>query len=243
MRTVLGTTATCHNESCDRRACTRRADLSTSRGGEVWGKVAELAAARCCPPRPRDRSTVDGFASWLARADASALATPIPPPALHRLSRMNTPTRLGPAGVGVSIAALLPPDDSTYGFDNISDARDVAAASRLRDGGPEDQPRGDQRRHHPASLPIMPTRDARTITWTACAGDSGGMLAGSFRHGAYSSGCPSLGPGQRIRFVVSTGSCDRARHRRFGAIHGRRRRHIRRRPTPTRPGARRRDCA
>src|SRR6185295_17748180 len=58
------------------------------------------------------------------RLDAVAVRTPNPgSPALHRLNRTEYANVIRDLfGLDVDVAALLPPDDATEGFDNIADA-------------------------------------------------------------------------------------------------------------------------
>ena len=110
-----------------------RADLSdVSRHGELWEKVVLKLRGRDMPPRPRPRpagAVYDGFAAWLETAlDEAAAAVPRPGrPALHRLNRTEYANAIRDLlALDVDVTTLLPPDDSTHGFDNIADALGVS---------------------------------------------------------------------------------------------------------------------
>ena len=81
-------------------------------------------------PRP-DAATIKAFASSLETAiDAAAAAHPDPGrPALHRLNRTEYANSIRDLlGIDVEVAALLPPDDMSHGFDNMADALTVSPA-------------------------------------------------------------------------------------------------------------------
>ena len=125
---------TCHNERLQTGGLALdKLDLSNvGRGGEVWEKVTRKLRLREMPPtgRPRpDEATYDGFASWLERSlDAVAIARPNPGrPALHRLNRTEYANAIRDLlALEIDASAFLPPDDSTYGFDNIADVLGVS---------------------------------------------------------------------------------------------------------------------
>ncbi len=109
------------------------ADLSAVSGhGELWEKVVLKLRGRDMPPQPRPRpadAVYDGFAAWLETTlDAAAAAEPRPGrPALHRLNRTEYANAIRDLlALDVDVATLLPPDDSTHGFDNIADALGVS---------------------------------------------------------------------------------------------------------------------
>ena len=110
-----------------------KVDLSNaSQRGDIWEKVVRKLRAREMPPagRPRpDETTYDGLASWLeASLDAAAAANPTPGrPALHRLNRTEYANAIRDLlALEIDITTLLPPDDSTHGFDNIAAALGVS---------------------------------------------------------------------------------------------------------------------
>jgi hypothetical protein len=94
----------------------------------AWEKVVTKLQLRVMPPlgahRP-DEATYEGLTSWLeGQLDAAALARPNPGlPVLHRLNRAEYANAIRDLlGLDVDVAALLPPDDAAYGFDNVADA-------------------------------------------------------------------------------------------------------------------------
>ena len=127
---------TCHNG----RLQTAGLELDTvglsnlGQHAELWEKVVLKLEGRDMPPagRPRpDEATYDGFASWLqASLDAAAVANPNPGrPVLHRLNRAEYANAIRDllALEIKDVTTLLPPDNSTHGFDNIGDALGVSA--------------------------------------------------------------------------------------------------------------------
>jgi len=144
----------CHNDRL-RTAGLALDGLDTARAAansEVWEKVVRKLRTGSMPPanRPRpDAATYDAIASWFERAlDRAAAENPNPgvKPALHRLNRREYQNAIRdllalehlPREMDISV--LLPPDDASYGFDNIADAlgtshtlleRYVAAAQKI----------------------------------------------------------------------------------------------------------------
>ncbi|MCY4025122.1 MAG: DUF1592 domain-containing protein [Acidobacteria bacterium] len=109
------------------------ADLMDVRGRpELWENVVRKLRGRDMPPPPRRRpaeAVYDGFAGWLETTlDAAAAADPRPGrPALHRLNRTEYANAVRDLlALEVDVTTLLPPDDSTHGFDNIADALGVS---------------------------------------------------------------------------------------------------------------------
>ena len=94
---------------------------------EVWEKVARKLRARVMPPpgRPRpDDAVYDAFATSLESAlDRAAAADPNPGrPPIHRLNRVEYRNAVRDLlALDIDERALLPPDESGYGFDNIAD--------------------------------------------------------------------------------------------------------------------------
>ena len=110
-----------------------RADLTNVSGrADLWEKVVRKLRGRDMPPPPRRRpaeAVYDGFAAWLETAlDEAAAAEPRPGrPALHRLNRTEYANAVRDLlALDVDVTTLLPPDDSTHGFDNIADALGVS---------------------------------------------------------------------------------------------------------------------
>jgi mono/diheme cytochrome c family protein len=103
-----------------------------ARDGEVWEKVARKLRAGAMPPAgaPRpDRATSDALAAWLeGTLDRAASDAPNPGrPALHRLNRAEYANAIRDLlALDVDAASLLPPDDSSSGFDNNADVLGVS---------------------------------------------------------------------------------------------------------------------
>jgi hypothetical protein len=101
---------------------------------ETWEKVVRKLRTGLMPPQGAVRpsaAALEGFtASLEATLDADTASRPDPgAPLLHRLNR----TEYGHAirdllALDVDVSALLPPDDSTAGFDNIADVLGVSPA-------------------------------------------------------------------------------------------------------------------
>ena len=103
---------------------------NTQRSGRK--SFASCEAARC---RRRGRAarmpaTYAAVAGWLeSTIDAAVAARPNPGrhPAVHRLNRAEYTNAIRDLlAVDVDAAALLPPDDSGYGFDNIADVLSIS---------------------------------------------------------------------------------------------------------------------
>ena len=99
------------------------ADVASS--GEVWEKVVRKLNAGMMPPpgRPRpDVETQREFVSYLeGELDRAALETPDPgrTETFHRLNRTEYKNAIRDLlALDIDVDALLPPDDSSYGFDN-----------------------------------------------------------------------------------------------------------------------------
>ena len=99
---------------------------------DIWERVVPKLRGREMPPpdRPRpDGATYDSFAAWLeASLDAAAAASPNPGrPALHRLNRAEYANAIRDLlALDIDVTTVLPPDDSTHGFDNIADVLGVS---------------------------------------------------------------------------------------------------------------------
>jgi mono/diheme cytochrome c family protein len=120
---------TCHNQR------TRTSDLaldgvdiaSPASHGEIWEGVVRRLRTRSMPPQgmPRpDDATYDTLATYLeTELDRAAAAKPNPGrPIIRRLNRSEYANSVRDLlDVEVDVQALLPPDDSAFGFDNISD--------------------------------------------------------------------------------------------------------------------------
>ena len=85
--------------------------------------------------RRPDEASYHALASWLeTRIDRAAAAAPNPGrPLLHRLNRAEYANAIRDLlDLDVDVAVLLPPDDSAYGFDNISDVLGVSPSLQER---------------------------------------------------------------------------------------------------------------
>ena len=105
---------------------------------ETWEKVVRKLSARLMPPpgmpRPAE-TTYNELISWLeTELDSAAKRNPYAGrPLLHRLNR----TEYGNAirdllDLEADVRSLLPPDDSAYGFDNVSDVLGVSPSLQER---------------------------------------------------------------------------------------------------------------
>jgi hypothetical protein len=121
---------TCHND----RLKSGGLSLATldvtrpSENPEVWEKVIRKLRLGMMPPegapRPSPQSYRDTVA-WLGTSlDATNTAQPwAGRPALHRLNRTEYANAIRDLlALDIDASTLLPPDDSAYGFDNISEA-------------------------------------------------------------------------------------------------------------------------
>jgi Protein of unknown function (DUF1592)/Protein of unknown function (DUF1588)/Protein of unknown function (DUF1587)/Protein of unknown function (DUF1585)/Protein of unknown function (DUF1595)/Planctomycete cytochrome C len=147
---VLGTTAsaapyeatfsqycfTCHNQKLKTGGLALDT-LDLKQPGEnadVWEKVIRKMRLGMMPPkgapRPSDQ-TYHEVIGWLEGSlDRAAAAQPwAGRPALHRLNRAEYSNAIRDLlDLDIDAAALLPPDDSAYGFDNISEALGLSPA-------------------------------------------------------------------------------------------------------------------
>ena len=148
-------------------------DLESISGRDIrehsdeWEKVLRKLRARQMPPigkeRPPDK-TYDEVVAWLASSlDRAAAKHPNPgrTETFHRLNRTEYQNAIrGLLSLDVDAATLLPKDDVSQGFDNVSAAnlsptllnRYIAAAekiSRLAVGAPRRSPGGDTFRVRP----------------------------------------------------------------------------------------------
>ncbi|HUK33115.1 MAG TPA: DUF1587 domain-containing protein, partial [Vicinamibacterales bacterium] len=94
---------------------------------QTWEKVVRKLRLGVMPPlgsRRPDQATYDHMIGWLeGELDAPSAAHPYAGrPILHRLNRAEYANAIRDLlGLNVDVAALLPPDDSAYGFDNVAD--------------------------------------------------------------------------------------------------------------------------
>src|SRR5437762_10230787 len=101
-------------------------------GAEVWEKAVRKLRVGMMPPQgsPQpDAATRQRLISWLtAELDRAGTANPNPGhPLLHRLNRVEYGNAIRDLlALDVDPAALLPPDDAAYGFDNVGDVLGVS---------------------------------------------------------------------------------------------------------------------
>jgi len=94
---------------------------------EVWEKVVRKVRVGMMPPQgapPLDPASRQSLVAHLATAlDANAASHPDPGrPQVHRLNRAEYANAVRDLlDLGIDPAALLPADDSAYGFDNVAD--------------------------------------------------------------------------------------------------------------------------
>lgn len=150
----------CHNDALSTAGFSlEKVDVNhVGAGAEIWEKVLRKLRLRTMPPSgmPRpDPATYDAFANYVGSAlNDHALADPQPGRAsLRRMNRteyMNAVRDL--LGVEINDDAILPSDDTMFGFDNIGDVltlspllaeQYISAARKVRRmalGEPEMQP-------------------------------------------------------------------------------------------------------
>jgi hypothetical protein len=120
---------TCHSDKLKTGGLSlQSADLAkVPENAEIWEKVIQKLRVEAMPPlgMPRpDKATLSGFAASLENAiDKTAATRPNPGhSALHRLNRSEYANAIRDLlALDVDTTTLLPPDDESYGFDNIAD--------------------------------------------------------------------------------------------------------------------------
>jgi mono/diheme cytochrome c family protein len=136
-RTVLDKYCiTCHNQRLKTGGLALDVlDLAqVSDHAEVLEKIVRKLRTGAMPPagRPRpDKAVVDSVASTLeASLDRASVARPNPGrPTLHRLNRVEYRNAVRDMlGLEIDPAALLPADNTAYGFDNNADALSLSPA-------------------------------------------------------------------------------------------------------------------
>ena len=121
----------CHNEQAlTAGLALDRLDIEqVSEGAPVWEKVLRKLQGRAMPPAgmPRpDEATYDSLANYLEGELDGAERNP-GRPVLHRLNRAEYTNAIRDLlDLEIDGAALLPADDSGYGFDNIGDVLSVS---------------------------------------------------------------------------------------------------------------------
>jgi uncharacterized protein DUF1592/uncharacterized protein DUF1588/uncharacterized protein DUF1587/uncharacterized protein DUF1585/uncharacterized protein DUF1595/cytochrome c len=125
---------TCHNQ----RLKTGGLSLDTldianvHANAETWENVVRKLRVGAMPPhgvRRPDQNTTAGLIAWLeGELDRTSTRSP-GRPVLRRLNRAEYANAIRDLlGLEVDVAALLPPDVSAFGFDNVSDAQGSSPA-------------------------------------------------------------------------------------------------------------------
>ena len=125
---------TCHNERLGTAGLALDAvdPAHVADDAAVWEKVVRKLRTGLMPPSPRPRPDVDTYASLVTyferELDLAAELYPNPGrPAVHRLNRAEYTNAIRDLlALDIDGRALLPPDESGYGFDNIGDVLSVS---------------------------------------------------------------------------------------------------------------------
>jgi hypothetical protein len=123
---------TCHNQRLKTGGVTLDTmDLARIPAqAEVWEKVMRKLRSGTMPPAgvPRpDPATYSSLAGWIEAQIDHASEPYAGRPILHRLNRSEYANAVRDLlALDIDSASLLPPDDSAFGFDNISDALGVS---------------------------------------------------------------------------------------------------------------------
>jgi hypothetical protein len=123
---------TCHNQRLKTGGLTLdNIDLNkVPAQAEVWEKVIGKLRSGTMPPAglPRpDAAAYKNLASWLETQIDQASEPYAGRPILHRLNRAEYANAVRDLlALDIDAGSLLPPDDSAYGFDNVSDALGVS---------------------------------------------------------------------------------------------------------------------
>ena len=185
--------ASCHNDRLKRGSLTLDAAAAqdVAQHPDVWEKVLRKIRARQMPPigvpRPDEATYAAEIATLETSLDRAAAASPNPgrTATLRRLTRTEYQNAVRDLlALDVDVASLLPADEASYGFDNVTVGdlsptlldRYIAAAekiSRVAVGRPSVSPDGDTIRlpadltqeEHIEGLPIG-TRGGALITYT-----------------------------------------------------------------------------
>jgi hypothetical protein len=125
---------TCHNDRSKTGGLTLdgMSLANAAASPDVWEKVVRKVNAGMMPPAgmPRpDAATRDRLVGWLEDTlDRAALASPNPGrPLAHRLNRAEYANAIRDLlAIEVDVTSMLPPDDSSAGFDNNADVLGVS---------------------------------------------------------------------------------------------------------------------
>ena len=125
---------TCHNQRLKTGALVLDAlDIANVQPhAETWENVVRKLRVGAMPPhgvRRPDQKTTDSLIAWLeGELDRTSTHSP-GRPTLRRLNRAEYANAIRDLlGLDVDVAALLPPDVSAFGFDNVSDAQGSSPA-------------------------------------------------------------------------------------------------------------------
>ncbi len=159
----------CHNEvdGKERLDLEKLLTSDVSTNAEAWEKVVRKLSARQMPPkdapRPSEQEYTAALAFLASSLDSAAAKSPNPgrTETFRRLNRTEYQNVIRDLlGVEIDSATLLPPDELSHGFDNVTVAdlsptllnRYISASrkiSRLAIGGASSSPRGDTFRIRP----------------------------------------------------------------------------------------------
>ena len=125
---------TCHNQRLKTGGLSLDTlDIATPQANaETWENVVRKLRVGAMPPhgvRRPDQKTTDNLIAWLeSELDRTSTRSP-GRPVLRRLNRAEYANAIRDLlGLDVDVAALLPPDVSAFGFDNVSDAQGSSPA-------------------------------------------------------------------------------------------------------------------
>ena len=131
---------TCHNERLKTGGLVLDPTTLSSPAAHAgqWELVIRKLRAGLMPPpgvRRPPQPALDGFTHWLEQGlDRAATASPNPGrPLLHRLNRTEYANAIRDLlHLTVDPTTLLPPDDSAFGFDNVSDVLGISPSLQER---------------------------------------------------------------------------------------------------------------
>jgi hypothetical protein len=127
---------TCHNQQTRTGGLALdKADVSNPPSNpELWEKVIQKLRAGAMPPpgspRPDQAASASLIAMLETSLDSASAARPSPGRfLLHRLNRTEYANAIRDLlALDIDVSSLLPPDDESYGFDNIADVLGVSPA-------------------------------------------------------------------------------------------------------------------
>jgi hypothetical protein len=132
---------TCHNQQAktaglilDKPPLDKVDAASIPSSAEIWERVIRKLRAGTMPPagnpRPEESESASFIATLEAALDHAAAGKPSPGRfILHRLNRTEYANAIRDLlSLDVDVSSLLPPDDESYGFDNIADVLGISPA-------------------------------------------------------------------------------------------------------------------